>query len=79
MKKERENMTVELMKVNDFYGDNDHETLRIGFDYKDFFITEPFTSECGRFEVDPLTYYGLTQQQVFEMDKFNQADPAYLG
>tara|TARA_Y100000385_G_scaffold171099_1_gene177270 strand:+ start:113 stop:226 length:114 start_codon:yes stop_codon:yes gene_type:complete len=25
MKKERENMTVQLMKVKDYYGDNDHE------------------------------------------------------
>ena len=71
-------MTVKLKKVTDYYGDNDFETTRLGFVHDDFFITEPFTSECGRFEVDPLTYYGLTQQQVDEIDKFNQADPAYL-
>ena len=50
----------------------------LGFVHECFFITEPFTSECGRFEVDPMKEYGLTQQQVHEMDKFNQADPAYL-
>ena len=79
MKKERENMTVELMKVNDYYGDNDHETTRIGFDHEDFFITEPFTDETGRFDVNPLKYYGLTQHQLYELDKFNQQDPAYLA
>ena len=71
-------MTVKLKKVTDYYGDNDFETTRLGFVHDDFFITEPFTSECGRFEVDPVKEYGLTQQQVHEIDKFNQADPAYL-
>ena len=46
-------MTVKLKKVKDYYGDNDFETTRLGFVHDDFFITEPFTSECGRFEVDP--------------------------
>ena len=45
-----------------------------------FFITELFyRSECGRFEVDPEKYYGLTQQQVHELDKFNHSDPDYYG
>jgi len=36
----------------------------LGFDHDGFFITDPFTSECGRFDVDPLAYYGLTAEQV---------------
>ena len=69
---------VKLKKVKDYYGDNDYETTRMGFVHEDFFVTEPFTSECGRFEVNPLKYYGLTQHQLYELDKFNQDDPAYL-
>jgi len=29
-----------------------------GFDWKDFYITEPNVSVCGRFFVDPFVYYG---------------------
>ena len=69
---------VKLKKVKDYYGDNDYETTRLGFVHEGYFITQPFTSECGRFEVNPLTEYGLTQHQLYELDKFNQNDPAYL-
>ena len=79
MRKREEKMKkVKLKKVKDYYGDNDYETTRMGFVHEDFFVTEPFTSECGRFEVNPLKYYGLTQHQLYELDKFNQNDPAYL-
>ena len=30
----------------------------------DIFITNPTLSECGRFEVDPIKHYGLTQEQL---------------
>jgi hypothetical protein len=29
-----------------------------GFDFEDFTITAPNVSECGRFFVDPVVYYG---------------------
>lgn len=29
-----------------------------GFTYHDFFIYMPNVTECGRFFVDPVTYYG---------------------
>jgi len=29
-----------------------------GFDWKDFYVTEPNVSVCGRFFVDPFVYYG---------------------
>ena len=38
-----------------------------GFEYEGIWITDPTVSECGRFEVDPITYYGLTQEQVEEL------------
>ena len=38
-----------------------------GFLYEGIWITDPTLSECGRFEVDPITYYGLTQEQVAEL------------
>ena len=31
------------------------------------FVTDPFESECGRFMMDPIKDYGLTQKQVDEM------------
>jgi len=31
-------------------------------EYGGISITNPYLSECGRFKVDPLSYYGLTDQ-----------------
>ncbi len=72
-------MKVKLKKVTDYYGDNDFETTRLGFVHYDFFVTNPMVSECGRFDVNPMEYYGLTQHQMYELDKFNQADPDYMN
>ena len=72
-------MKVKLKKVTDYYGDNDFETTRLGFVHHDFFVTNPMVSECGRFDVNPMEYYGLTQHQMYELDKFNQADPDYMN
>ena len=30
---------------------------KLGFDFEDFFITDPFTSTCCRFDVDPIKEY----------------------
>ena len=30
-----------------------------GFEYEGIWITNPYLSECGRFEVDPKEYYGV--------------------
>ena len=38
-----------------------------GFDIAGIFITDPFMSECGRFAVDPVEYYGLHADQVEEI------------
>ena len=35
-----------------------------GFNYKGQFITNPFISPCGRFDVNPKKYYGLTKEEV---------------
>ena len=71
-------MTVKLKKLKDYYGDNDYETTRMGFVSNDTFVTEPIMSECGRFEVNPIEYYGITGTQMYEIDKFNQQDPTCL-
>ena len=30
-----------------------------GFEYEGIWITNPYLSECGRFEVNPKEYYGV--------------------
>ena len=42
-----------------------------GFEWDGIWITDPTVSECGRFEVDPITYYGLTQEQYNFLRKQN--------
>lgn len=34
------------------------------FEWNGFVITNPYLSECGRFEVDPITYYGLSEEEL---------------
>jgi len=64
MRKEREKMIqeIELKIVDDL----------LGFEHEGFFITEPNSSECGRFEVDPIKEYGLTQKQFDMIENFNK-------
>ena len=38
------------------------------------FVTDPFESECGRFMMDPIKDYGLTQKQVDQMVKANDLE-----
>ena len=38
----------------------------LGFDFEGIFITYPYVSECTRFPVDPVKYYGLTEDQLQE-------------
>ena len=45
-----------------YIGSGKHKQL--GFEWEGFFITDPFTSSCNRFEVDPISEYGLTTEQV---------------
>ena len=44
----------------------------LGFDYDGMFIVDPTMDETGRFEVKPMEYYGITQKQLYELDKHNQ-------
>ena len=62
---------IKLEIVKDFYGDDDHETERLGFVHEGMFITEPDASECGRFMVDPTKEYGLTKKEFDLIMKFN--------
>ena len=43
------------------------------------FVTDPFESECGRFMMDPIKDYGLTQKQVDEMVKVNGLEEENVG
>ena len=42
---------------------------KLGFDFQDFFITNPFVSCCMRFEVDPIKEYELTKDQIKKFKK----------
>ena len=42
---------------------------KLGFDFQDFFITNPFVSCCMRWEVDPIKEYGLTKEQIKKFKK----------
>jgi len=55
-----------MYQANDVHGER-----KWGFTHDDMFITDPTLSECGRFDVDPVTYYGLTEGQVKEITEMN--------
>ena len=70
-------MKVKLEKVKDYY-DNDYEEERLGFEWEGFFITDPTTSECGRFHIpryDVEKTYGITEEQRDEMISYNRLGP----
>ena len=56
-----EREVVEMVKLGTEYG----------FEWDGIWITDPTVSECGRFEVDPITYNGLTQEQYNFLRKQN--------
>jgi len=35
-----------------------------GFEFEGIWITNPYLSECGRFEVDPKEYYGIEIEEI---------------
>lgn len=43
-----------------------------GFNLNAMFIHDPKVSECGRFEVDPKEYYGLTTEDVKSLQMLNE-------
>ena len=59
------NKKIKLKKVED----------KLGFvsEYG-IFVTDPFESECGRFLMNPIKDYGLTQKQVDQMVKANDLE-----
>ena len=52
------------MKKNklEYYFDNT-------FTFNDFIIKDPYLDETGRFEVDPLKYYGVDEEWLKEFNK----------
>ena len=57
---------AELIKNADAFNKEEErqEKAKKGFNYKGQFITNPFISPCGRFDVNPKKYYGLTEEQA---------------
>ena len=57
-------------------GSNDIELYisngMLGFEHEGYFIIEPRSSVCGRFEVDPYEEYGLNEEQVAQIENFNK-------
>lgn len=49
----------------------DEVTGKIGFVNEGMFITDPWSSDCGRFIVDPRTEYGITIVTACRMKSFN--------
>lgn len=45
---------------------------RIGFIHEDFFITDPTTTDCGRFEVKPPEEYGVSWFTAMMMVSHNK-------
>jgi len=46
-----------------------------GFMVEGTFITDPYLSECGRYPVDPIKYYGLTKSQLKDFKHLKPKPP----
>lgn len=44
---------------------------KIGFVHEGMFITDPWLTDCGRFEVDPRLEYGLTIVSAIKIKAHN--------
>lgn len=44
-----------------------------GFVWKGVFITDPYSSDCSRFEVDPTEAYGISRDDAEQLRKLNQS------
>jgi len=55
------------MAKNKLELDRDHQY----FIFNDHLITDPYADETGRFDVDPIEYYGLTKEWL---EKFEEAN-----
>lgn len=44
-----------------------------GFEHDGMFIHDPFVSDCGRFEVDPVQTYGIAQDEAEALRTLNRA------
>ena len=53
------------------------ENIENGFKYNGVWIENPYMSECGRFEVNPIAYYGLTEKELYEIGKKMDTDFFY--
>lgn len=49
------------------YSLDGHCSQVCGFTHKGIFVTNPFESDCGRFEADPEKNYGLNHEELVEI------------
>tara|TARA_R110001606_G_scaffold12464_1_gene54467 strand:- start:303 stop:524 length:222 start_codon:yes stop_codon:yes gene_type:complete len=53
---------------------------KIGFKTSDGeLIDNPYRTPCGEYLVDPKKYYGLTDDEIINMTKFNSLNYDYKG
>jgi hypothetical protein len=52
--------------------DNADGLACLGVEHDGYFIIDPFVSDCGRFDANPVTY-GLTAEQAEFIKSFNEA------
>lgn len=64
-------ITLITGEYTDFEGNTFHNAMFFTTD--DMTIVDPFTSECGRFDVDPVETYGLPMHKAHEMVDHNKS------
>tara|TARA_Y100000004_G_scaffold54130_2_gene60279 strand:- start:854 stop:1066 length:213 start_codon:yes stop_codon:yes gene_type:complete len=50
------------------------ENDNLGFEFNGIRIIDPFVSECSRFLVNPIKYYGLNESQLKSIYLYNKID-----
>lgn len=58
------------MSIKLYYDTIDNKKV-LGFDWNGYYITDPFTSSCTRFMVNPKIEYGLNDNQIKRLNDEN--------
>jgi len=53
-------------------GEDFNNITVFGFSINDMFIVDPYVSECGRFNVDPVETYGISKEDADNLVKLNK-------
>ena len=57
--------------IKKLYYDTINNKKVLGFDWNGYYITDPFTSSCTRFMVNPKIEYGLNDNQIKRLNSEN--------